>query len=45
MDDEALTEHFEQVRARYRSDSRGSDWEEIPAQDMEQNAFTAALRR
>lgn len=44
MDDEALSEHFERVRGRYRSDSRGPEWEEIPG-DLQQNALTTNLRR
>lgn len=41
LDDEALADHFERVRERYRSGS-SSDREEVP--DLEQNELTKGLR-
>jgi hypothetical protein len=42
LNDDALVEHFEMVRARYKK-KYGNDEEEVP--DLEQNDLTRALRR
>jgi hypothetical protein len=43
LDDEALTDHFENVKARMRSGATSDDgWEDIPT---EQNELTRDLRR
>jgi hypothetical protein len=44
LDDKALSEHFESVRAKYRS-KYGKDSEDVPDAPMEQNELTASLRR
>lgn len=44
LDDEALGEHFESVKSRYRT-NQGGDRESIPdPSDMAQNELTRGLR-
>jgi hypothetical protein len=47
MDDEALIEHFDGVREKYRSKSSGdASWESVPAgDDVIDNEFMKDLRR
>lgn len=42
LDEEAITEHFERVKARYGG---GSAMEEVPQAPLEQNELTRGLIR
>ncbi len=44
LDDEALGEHFDSVRARLKESSSGG-WEAVPGATEEQNEITRAFKR